>query len=207
MKITTKTGDGGETGLFGGKRVRKSSAYMSALGDLDELNSVLGWAGVAAREASRSEKNPPRGGESARAEVSQENFELFERLQDDVYKIMSFIGSEFKWHMHIEPISEADVELLEDEIAKYEEAVGGLNKFIKPGGNEKAARLHIARSVCRRAERSYVAVMEEQSSGDSAKTGEHEKMAGGFTSADSLAVLKYLNRLSDLLFVMAYSEG
>lgn len=167
MKITTKTGDGGETGLFGGGRVKKNSAFMWALGDLDELNSVLGWA----------KREVPEG------------VELLERVQDDVYKIMSFIGSKFKWHPHIEPISELDIEFLESEVAKYEETVGGLSKFIRPGVNEAAARLHIARSVCRRAERSYVNVLEDTEE-----------------SLDKDMVLKYLNRLSDLLFVMAYDK-
>lgn len=167
MKITTKTGDGGETGLFGGGRVKKNSVFMNALGDLDELNSVLGWAKLEVPECKA----------------------LFDRLQDEIYKIMSFIGSKFKWHPHIEPISEGDIEFLESEVAKYEEAVGGLSKFIRPGVNEAAARLHIARSVCRRAERSYVNVLE-----------------GTEESLDKSMVLKYLNRLSDLLFVMAYGR-
>lgn len=160
MKISTKTGDKGETSLFGGRRVSKNSLYIAALGDLDELQAFLG---------------------ACRFGVSDDLAGLVSRLQDDIYRIMSVVGFEMKWPMNISPIDEEDVRFLEDFMSRYEAVVGDLGKFIRPGSTEEAARFNIARTVCRRAERSLVAI-----------SGVPEE------------VLRYLNRLSDLLFVVGF---
>ncbi len=161
MKISTKTGDAGETSLFGGRRVSKNSLYMAALGDLDELQAVLA---------------------ACRFGVDEDLISLVARLQDDIYRIMSVVGFEMKWPGNIRPIDENDVQYLEDFMARYEDIAGDLSKFIRPGTTEEAARFNIARTVCRRAERSLVAL---------------EEVPEG--------VLKYVNRLSDLLFVVGFS--
>lgn len=170
MKISTKTGDKGETSLFGGRRVSKSSPVMGVLGELDELHSFLGWC-----------KFGPE--KERRAEVEG----VLVRMQDDIYRMMAIIGFEMKVPGNIEAISESDVLFLEETMSKYEEIVGGLDKFVRPGGTEAAARFHIARTVCRRAERNVVAFNE----GADVKIPEE--------------ICKYLNRLSDLLFVVGYS--
>ena len=159
MKITTKTGDNGDTSLFGGRRVSKASDFINLVGELDELQSFVGWAKV---EAIGYEK-------------------ILERVQDDIYRMMSVVGFEMKCPANIKEIEAADVEFLEAEIEGRQEEVKGLNEFIRPGGTEAAARLHIARTVCRRVERKMVEIKIE---------GE---------------ILKYMNRLSDLLFILAYS--
>lgn len=175
MKITTKTGDKGETGLFGGERVSKSSLIMEVIGELDELTSFLGWAGRGGSE---------KGGEEGEIQKA------LVRLQDDIYRIMGFLGMNFKWASYIKPLCEEDVEFLEKEIERIKLIVDPENKnfkFIRPGTSETAARLHICRSVCRRVERRMVEL----------NTNSKGKIPG--------EILKYLNRLSDLLFVMAYS--
>jgi len=160
MKITTKTGDKGETSLFGGRRVSKASVFIELVGELDELQSVVGWACL---------------------ECSMYYMEILERAQDDIYRMMSVVGFEMKCPGNIKAIDVEDVGFLESEIEKRQDSVADIKAFIRPGGSEAAARLHIARTVCRRVERRMVVAEVE---------GE---------------MLKYLNRLSDLLFILAYS--
>lgn len=164
MKITTKTGDKGETGMFGGKRVSKGSDYMEALGTLDELHSFLGFVKFAIPEEKRDEYAS-----------------VLNRIQNDLYRIMSIVGFEMKAPKSIVEIDESDVEFLEEEMKVYEKEIADLGKFIRTGTSEAAARLNIARSVCRRAERVLVRI-----------------------DCDGV-ILKYINRLSDLLFVFGYS--
>lgn len=148
--------------IFNGKKLKKSELIFEALGDLDELNSFIGWAKV-------------ESGESARGHL--------EKIQDDIYHIMSLIGNEMKESAEIKKMAEEDVTFLEVLIEKMEGESGILRKFVKPGENEFSARIHICRSVCRRAERSVVALDE-------------------LTRGDEIP-LKYLNRLSDFLFLLA----
>jgi len=162
MKITTKKGDKGETGLFDGKRVSKGTKVIEALGDLDELQSFLGFC-----------KNV-KG-------FDEELAGLVEHLQDDIYRIMSIIGYEGKCPPSCKAISRFDVEFLEGAMDKYD--VGDLKKFVRPGVDEFSARFNVARSICRRAERAVV------------KLGDEEK---GLPEE----IVKYLNRLSDLLFAI-----
>ncbi|MDZ4209743.1 MAG: cob(I)yrinic acid a,c-diamide adenosyltransferase [Candidatus Curtissbacteria bacterium] len=173
MKITTKTGDKGETGLFRSGRVSKSAAVIEVLGEIDELQSFLGWckAGVV-------------------GEGLEEISEAILHVQDDLYRMMSIFGGATG------EILEGDVEFLEGEMERWKEAVEGIKAFVKPGADEASSRFHIARSVCRRVERKVVRYFE----GEEAMEGGGGGLAG-VASRDG--ILKYLNRLSDLLFVWA----
>lgn len=165
MKIYTKTGDAGDTGLFGGARVSKASLRVGAYGEVDELNSTIGWARVAAQY---SDLDP-----------------LLNQIQNDLFEVGAELGStlERKQKSSMPLIAEPQVEALERAIDKYEEGPPALMSFVLPGGSEGAARFHVARCVCRRAERSLVAL------------GAHETIRG--------ELFRYINRLSDLLFVLA----
>jgi cob(I)alamin adenosyltransferase len=155
-KITTRTGDAGETGLGDGARVPKDHPRVAALGDIDELNSALGL--VLAEEL-------PKNLREALSEVQQDLF--------DVGGELSIPG-----HSLLKP---ERVEFLEKTLAAWNEGLAPLKEFILPGGSRAAAAAHLARTVCRRAERSIVAL------GRKDKLSEHLR--------------QYLNRLSDLLFV------
>ena len=165
MKIYTKTGDAGETGLFGGARVSKASLRVEAYGEVDELNSAVGWARVAASEPDLDA--------------------LLNRIQSDLFEVGAELGSteDRKQKSAMPLIEEPQVEALERAIDKYEEGPPALTSFVLPGGSESAARFHRARCVCRRAERSLVAL------------GAQESLRG--------ELFRYVNRLSDLLFVLA----
>jgi cob(I)alamin adenosyltransferase len=165
MKIYTKTGDDGTTGLIGGSRVRKSDARIDCCGTVDELNAALGLAAVAAPGA-----------------------ELHERLravQADLFLIGAHLATPETSNKaaSLPPLDESIVARLEMQIDSAEEALPPLRNFILPGGTESAARLHVARAVCRRAERLLV---------DFAM----DRPVPAIT-------LTYLNRLSDWLFVQA----
>ena len=168
MKISTKTGDKGETSLFGGQRVKKSDIFMHVLGELDELNSFLGLVKC----------------------ILKNNFEILEKVQDDVYRIMSVVGNKFMPVLMVLPITEPDISYLEGNIENFEKILGKLDKFVKPGVSEISARLHIARSVCRRAERAFVELL-------------NVFTLDGAAKENSENILKYINRLSDLLFLMS----
>ena len=165
MKIYTKTGDEGETGLFGGARVSKASLRVEAYGEVDELNSAVGWARVSVSHA--------------------ELDALLNQIQNDLFEVGAELGStaERKEKGSMPLIEESQVQTLERAIDKYEEGPPPLTSFVLPGGSESAARFHVARCVCRRAERSLV------------ELGAHEAVRG--------ELFRYLNRLSDLMFVLA----
>lgn len=167
MKIYTRTGDSGETGLFGGGRVSKHHHRVSAYGDVDELNSVLGV--VRATE--------PRAFHDA----------LFESIQRDLFSIGGHLATpdpeKVATALEKASLSEARVEEFERAIDAADEHLAPLRAFVLPGGTAKAAALHLARTVCRRAERSVVALAHEESVPE--------------------LFLIYLNRLSDLLFTLA----
>lgn len=169
MKIYTKTGDGGETGLFGGGRIPKDSLRVAAYGEVDELNAALGLA---------------------RALEPQEFADaLLQRIQRDLFTIGAELATPDPDKLHkalsrsSAAIGEPDIAALEDAIDGHQSRLEPLKNFILPGGAPKAAALHLARTVCRRAERAVVAL------------SRHEQI--------SPAILRYLNRLSDLLFVLA----
>jgi len=166
VRIYTRTGDGGETALLGGQRVRKSALRVEAYGELDELNACLGLALAAEADAPTA---------NLLIEIQRHVFALSARLAD------ARDGAEAPTEKTAFP--EAHVARLERAIDLAEEALPPLRTFVIPGGTEVAARLHLARTVCRRAERRLVA------------------LAG--TENVPAVFLAYLNRLSDLLFVLA----
>jgi cob(I)alamin adenosyltransferase len=165
MKIYTKTGDGGQTGLFGGTRVSKASERVASYGDVDELNSVLGM--IAAHEADAG----------VRAQL--------QRIQSELFTLGAELAStpEKAVGTGVDLLDEADIARFEREIDALERDLQPLKSFVLPGGDPQAARLHLARTTCRRAERGVVAL------------AALEPMRP--------EILRYLNRLSDLLFVMA----
>ena len=165
MKIYTKTGDAGETSLFDNTRVSKADARVEAYGDVDELNACLG----AARAAGV-------GGDLAAPleAIQQDLFALGARLADPSARIADRVTKA--------AIAPADVERLEQLIDRLVAETPPLRRFILPGGSPAGALLHLARTVCRRAERRVVEL--------------------GPEAVDPILIV-YLNRLSDLLFVMA----
>jgi len=161
-KIYTKTGDEGQTGLVGGSRVPKSDPRVSAYGDVDELSSAIGVARAAI------------GGD-------EDLDGALAHVQRDLIVLGAELATPHGAHVHPAHLKGAAVERLERAIDRWEAELPALVKFILPTGTPAAAALHLARAVCRRAERQTVA------------------LAGGA----SPAVLAYLHRLSDLLFVAA----
>jgi cob(I)alamin adenosyltransferase len=167
-KIYTRTGDSGETSLLGGRRVRKDDVRVEAIGSLDEVNAALG---VARMELGRS-GIAPWGLDELLAQVQHRLFDVGAELAIPPTPKAS-AGS----------LSDADVVALESAIDRQEAGLSRLRTFILPGGSPAGAYLHLARCVCRRAERRLVAL----------------------AAADPVRgeVLRYLNRLGDLLFVLA----
>jgi cob(I)alamin adenosyltransferase len=164
MKLYTKTGDDGTTGLFGGGRVPKASARVDAYGTVDETNAVIGVA--------RATPLPPA--------IDS----VLERVQEDLFTLGAELacvpGKESKLHMAL--LGESDIQRLETAIDEADAACEPLKSFVLPGGSPQAAALHLARTVCRRAERSTLLVDD---------------------GPVRREVLVYLNRLSDLLFALA----
>ncbi|ABF54790.1 cob(I)yrinic acid a,c-diamide adenosyltransferase [Sphingopyxis alaskensis] len=171
-KIYTRTGDDGTTGLVGGSRIAKSAPLMAAIGDVDEANSWVGLAAVALDEAP-----------DAAAMLTRIQNELFDLGADLATPPDAERG--FGPHDMALRIVPGQIARLEEEIDAMNAALDALKSFILPGGSEAAARLHLARAVTRRAERSAVAAAADR-------------------ALNPLA-LTYLNRLSDHLFVLARS--
>ena len=168
-RIYTRSGDAGMTGLGGGRRVSKDSARVRAYGTVDELNSTIGVAlalGLNDRLATEL------------ATIQNELFDL---------------GSDLCWPLdderreRIPTVRSEHVERLERLVDVLNEIVGPLTNFLLPGGSPGAAQLHVARTVCRRAERETITLSRDEAIGE--------------------LVLPYLNRLSDALFVMARYEN
>jgi len=159
-KITTRTGDAGETGLGDGSRTAKDSARVAALGEIDELNSAIGL--VLAEE------------------VPAEVRAALEQIQHDLFDL----GGELSIPGHA-LLTDAQVHTLENWLEQWNATLPALKEFILPGGSRAAAAAHLARTVCRRAERSVVALGRREPVGDVTR--------------------RYLNRLSDLLFVAGRS--
>lgn len=164
MKIYTKTGDTGETGLFGGPRVSKDAPRIEAYGTVDELNSTLGLA--------RAEGLPP----------AMET--LLSGIQSELFDLGAELATPDPAAMGTRSITAARVAVLEEAIDHYEAGLQPLKGFILPAGSRAACLLHVARTVCRRAERRLVTL------------AAHEPNV-------SPDLVVYLNRLSDLLFVLA----
>jgi cob(I)alamin adenosyltransferase len=165
VKIYTKTGDTGETSLFDNTRVSKSDPRVDAYGEVDELNACLGTVRAAGVDADVA---------AALEQIQKDLFALGARLADPSSRIAERVTKA--------AVTQADIERLEQLIDRLETEVPALRRFILPGGAPAGAALHLARTVCRRAERRVVALGIGQ---------------------DEPTVVVYLNRLSDLLFVMA----
>ena len=159
-KVTTKSGDKGKTSLGNGQRVSKSHPFIILLGDIDELNSQLGNAITVCK-----------------AETIVSDLQL---IQQDLFNLGGEISVQSSDTMLI---GEGRIEFLEERIDEYNQTLKPLKEFILPGGDEFCSRIHLARSVCRRAERSCVEIMD--------------------TLKENNIWLPYLNRLSDYLFVLA----
>lgn len=165
MKIYTKTGDGGDTGLFDGTRVSKADPRVSTYGDVDELNA---WLGLTRAH-----------------EMDDEIRGMLEQIQRDLFAVGAQLadpGNRIAERVTKAAIGESDVTRLEGWIDALDESLPALRRFIIAGGTPAGASLHVARTVCRRAERAIVAL-------------------GPYAYESDL--LTYMNRLSDLLFVMA----
>lgn len=164
MKIYTKTGDDGTTSLFGGKRVSKSDIRIESYGTVDELNSFLGLV--------RDQ------------EVNQKRKKALLAIQDRLFVIGSMLAVEpGNTKVKIPTIGVDDIAFLETEIDQMDAELVPLRNFILPGGHPSISYCHVARTVCRKAERTVIAL------------GMHD-------TVDEL-IVRYLNRLSDYLFVLA----
>lgn len=171
LKIYTKTGDRGETGLFGGQRVPKDHTRVAAYGDVDELNSIVGVAVLHLDAAGQTELGA-----------------LLRGVQSDLFTVGANLatpapqdgGRESPW---IPALPEGRIEELEAWIDAAEGELEPLKAFVLPGGSAGASYLHLARTVCRRAERHVVTLSREAHVGPE--------------------WVRYLNRLSDLLFTLA----
>jgi len=164
MKVYTKTGDKGETSLLGGTRVKKSHIRIQAYGTVDELNSYIGLI----RDH----------------EVETDVEAVLLEVQDRLFTLGSHLASDpNKNKRRIPDLTEADIELLEKEMDSMNETLPEMRSFVLPGGHKLVSFTHIARCVCRRAERLVIELNE-------------------FEEVESV-VIQYLNRLSDYLFVLS----
>jgi cob(I)alamin adenosyltransferase len=166
LKIYTKTGDKGTTTLIGGTKVLKSDLRIEAYGTIDELNSYIGLCrDLLADESSKK---------------------ILREIQDRLFTIGSSLACdpEKETKMKIPDLKEDDIVLLEKEIDSMDGQLPELKNFILPGGHPTVSHIHIARCICRRAERNCVRLQNE-------------------TSEESSLIIKYLNRLSDYLFELS----
>jgi len=174
-RVYTRTGDEGMTGLVGGARVPKDARRVECYGAIDELNAVLGLARTANDEA------PPSPARDRLADV-------LKRVQNELFDL----GSELATppdaaYEGMFTVSDADVRALEQRMDECQKDLEPLQSFVLPGGGRVSAFLHLARTVCRRAEREILRLSREEVVGPS--------------------VLPYVNRLSDLLFVLSRWAG
>jgi len=167
MKIYTKTGDKGYTCLYGGTMVPKNDYRIEAYGTIDELISWLGL--LCSQELDQHDKN------------------IILKIQDRLMVVSSHLSDEKRSLQNLPVLNENDVKLLENEIDTIDHQLPALNSFIIPGGHQTIAYCHLARSVCRRAERRLVPVI-------------NERKELGIT-------MKFLNRLSDYLFMLCRKIG
>jgi len=164
MKIYTKTGDKGQTSLIGGTRVPKHHIRIEAYGTVDELNSYIGLL--------RDQQ------------IEQHHKDILIEIQDRLFTIGASLASDpEKSKMKIPDLKEEDITLLENEIDKMNDVLPEMRSFVLPGGHTTISYCHIARTVCRRAERNTIHLSENE-----------------FVAE---LVVKYLNRLSDYLFVLS----
>ncbi len=167
MKIYTKTGDEGKTSLIGGSRVPKDHIRIHCYGTVDELCS---WIGLIADQ-----------------DINGDHFDVLAEIQDRLFTIESLLAAESDNDFNLPDVNDSDIEMLENEIDRMNKQLPQLKSFILPGGNTTISYCHIARTVCRRAERLVISLSREYSI--------------------STLILKYLNRLSDYLFMLARTIG
>ncbi len=183
MPIYTKTGDDGDTALFGGGRVPKSDRRVEAYGAVDELNSFVGLARTALADADADADADPDADAGVRRGLVL--------IQNDLFALGANLatpgGDGSRPRPQTPDVPVARVEAMEQWIDQATEELPELRQFVLPGGTEVAAMLHVCRSVCRRAERAVVAL------------GRGEPLDPG--------IVPYLNRLSDLFFVWARLEN
>ena len=164
LKIYTKTGDNGSTSLLGGTRLPKDHIKIEAFGSVDELNA---WIGILTDVS---------GNESRKS--------FLKEIQDRLFTIGSTLASEEEYNKSKLPeLYESDIEVLEKAIDAYNEEIPPLRSFVLPGGHLLVSQTHVARTVCRRAERQVIRLSHEE---------DIEPI-----------IIKYLNRLSDYLFVLS----
>jgi cob(I)alamin adenosyltransferase len=164
MRIYTKAGDQGKTSLIGGTRVHKSHHRIDAYGTVDELNAYVGLV-----------RDQP---------VNSDRLDLLKEIQDCLFVIGASLATDpDKANRTLPDLRESDIQLLEAEMDRMDAELPELRHFVLPGGHASVSAAHVARTVCRRAERLVVALAQE------------EPVAA--------LVIKYLNRLSDYLFVLS----
>jgi cob(I)alamin adenosyltransferase len=164
MKIYTKTGDKGSTSLLGGSRVSKANIRIETYGTVDELNSFIGLL----RDFTTTD---------------EDRKQLLIQIQERLFTIGSALAAEPGKSFSIPDLHETDIQLLEEEMDKMDAALPPLKNFILPGGHQQVSYCHLARTICRRAERRCI------------ELNQHEEVSD--------FVIKYLNRLSDFLFMLA----
>ena len=169
MKIYTRTGDLGETGLFAGPRVGKDMPRIEVCGAVDELNAVLAVVRAEPLEAATDG--------------------LLQRIQNELFALGAEVATPDPTRQGVQWIGPEQVKALEIEIDRWEEGLPPLEHFVLPGGTRAACNLHLARTVCRRAERRLVTLIRRSE------------------EPISLSLMAYLNRLGDLLFVLARREN
>jgi len=162
LKIYTKTGDKGETSLFGGTRVSKDHIRIEAYGTVDELNACIGLI---------------------RDYLDSEDLLLITEIQNRLFNIGSILATEKQTNFSVPPIKVEHIEVLEKWMDKTDKALPKLSNFVLPGGHPSVAHTHLARTVCRRSERRVISLSESAEIPDN--------------------LIKYLNRLSDFLFILA----
>lgn len=167
--LYTKTGDKGKTSLRGGKRVPKTHLRIEAYGTIDELNTFVGWLMCTVKE------------------TATQNFLLM--VQNKLFSVSSYLATDTEETADdiLSLITDDDISLVEKEIDQLDVSLPRLNRFVVPGGNETAARAHICRTVCRRAEREICKLKTRY------PVDQH--------------ILSFINRLSDYFFVLARSEN
>lgn len=168
MKIYTRSGDLGTTSLFGGQRVPKHHQRLNAYGTVDELNAALGWV--------------------VSLDPAAETIVKIQRVQSELMFLSSDLATPLDVkNALIQRMQAPEIRQLESEIDAWDAQLPSLKAFILPGGTQTSASLHMARTICRRAERAVVALAEQE--------------------AINEQVLRYLNRLSDWLFMLARWEN
>ena len=164
MKIYTKTGDNGTTSLIGGSRVPKYHIRIEAYGTVDELNSYMGLI-----------RDMP--------DIDSKSIQTIIQIQQKLMNISAILASEQHNSMSIPKINQSDIEFVEKEIDNISENLPVMKAFVLPGGNCTASHVHVARCICRRAERTVLMLYSKYDSNE--------------------LLIKYLNRLSDYLFILA----